>query len=110
VYHLIERTIAKALRTYIRTYFLFKSDHVSAYIKITLCNALISSVMIYASPTWECAADALLLKPQRVQNKVLCAIGNLYRRTPVREICVAFKIPYVYGDVTKLCSTPVEQW
>jgi hypothetical protein len=79
--------------------------------ELTLYKALISSVMIYASPTWEYAADALLLKPQRVQSRVLRAIGNLgdlYRRTRDRELRVAFKIPYVYDYVGKLCSTPAE--
>jgi hypothetical protein len=80
----MERTVAKALRTYIRTYFLFRSDRLSANIKFTFYDALISSVMIYISPTWEYAADPLLLKSQRVQNRVLRTIGNLYRRTLVR--------------------------
>jgi hypothetical protein len=37
----------------------------------------------YASPAWEFAADTHLLKLQRLQNKVLCTIGNFPRRTPV---------------------------
>jgi hypothetical protein len=52
--------------------------------------------MTYASPTWEYAADAPFLKFQRLQNRVLRAIGNLDRCTSVRELHVAFKIPYVY--------------
>jgi hypothetical protein len=57
---------------------------------------LIRSVMTYVCPTWEYAEDAHLLKLQRLQNRVLCAIGNLDRWTPVHELHVAFKIPYVY--------------
>jgi hypothetical protein len=33
--------------------------------------------MAYASPTWEFAAGTYLMKLQRLQNRVLCAIGNL---------------------------------
>jgi hypothetical protein len=64
--------------------------------------------MTYACPTWEYAAGAHLLKLQRLRNRVLCAIVNLDRRTPVRELHVAFKIPYVYGYITKLCRAQAE--
>jgi hypothetical protein len=104
----IERTVAKALCTYLRTYFLFKSTRLSTNIKFTLYRALIRSVKTYACPTWEYAADAQLLKLQRLQNRVLRAIGNLDRRTLVREMCVAFKIPYVYDYITKLCRAQAE--
>jgi hypothetical protein len=79
--HHIERNEAEALRTYARTY------------------SLIRSVMTYASPTWEYAADAFLLKLQRLQNRALRATGNLDTCTPVRELHVAFKIPYVYDYI-----------
>jgi hypothetical protein len=52
--------------------------------------------------------DAHLLKLQRLQNRVIRAIGNLDRRTLVREMHVAFKIPYVYDHITKLCRTQAE--
>jgi hypothetical protein len=52
--------------------------------------------MTYVCPTLEYATDAHLLKLQRLQNRVLRAIGNLYRCTSVRELQVAFIIPYVY--------------
>jgi hypothetical protein len=55
--------------------------------------------MNYACPTWEYAADAHLLKLQRLQNRVLRAIGNLGRRTPVHEMHGGFKIPYVYDYI-----------
>jgi hypothetical protein len=41
-------------------------------------------------------------------NRVLRAIGNLDRCIPLREINVPFKIPNVYGFVTKLCRTQAE--
>jgi hypothetical protein len=56
-------------------------------------------------PTWEYAADAHHLKLQHLQNGILHAIGNLHRCTPVSKLNVAFKIPYVYGCITKLCRT-----
>jgi hypothetical protein len=46
----IEMTEAKAFRTFIRIYSLFKLERLSANIKLTLHKALIGSVMIYASP------------------------------------------------------------
>jgi hypothetical protein len=78
----------------------------SANIKLIVYRALIRPIMIYACPTWEFAADAHLMKLQRSQNRVLRAIGNLDRRTTVRDLHLAFKIPYVYDYITKLCRRP----
>jgi hypothetical protein len=64
--------------------------------------------MTHASPAWEFAADTHLMKLQRLQNKVLRTIGNLPRRTTVRELHMAFKIPYVYDYITKLCRQQAE--
>jgi hypothetical protein len=64
--------------------------------------------MTYACPTWEFTADAHLLKFQHLQNRVLRTIGNLDRCTPVCKLHMAFKIPYVYDCVTKLCRTQAE--
>jgi hypothetical protein len=59
--------------------------------------------MIYVCPTWEYAADAHFLKQQRLQNRVLRAFGNFDRRTSIRELRVALKIPYVSDYIIKLC-------
>jgi hypothetical protein len=48
----IERAVAKALCTYIRTYSIFKIGRLNTTIKFTLYKALISSVMTNACPTW----------------------------------------------------------
>jgi hypothetical protein len=64
--------------------------------------------MIYACPTFEYATDAHPLKLQRLQNRILRAVRNLDRRTQVCEMHVAFKIPYVYDYITKLCKTQAE--
>jgi hypothetical protein len=76
--------------------------------KLTLYKALIGSVTTYTCPTWEYAVDAHLLRLQRLQKRDDRTIGNLYRRTPVREMHVAFKISYVYDYITKLCRTQAE--
>jgi hypothetical protein len=64
--------------------------------------------MTHACPTWEYGADAHLLKLQRLQNRVLRAIGNLDRRTPIGELHVAFKVPYMYDYIIELCRTQAE--
>jgi hypothetical protein len=86
----------------------YKSKHLNANIKLIVYRALIRSIMTYSCPTWECAADTHLIKLQRLQNWVLRAISNLDRRTPVRDLHLAFKIPYVYDYVTKLCRRQAE--
>jgi hypothetical protein len=82
---------------------LFKSKRLSANVKLILYRALIRSIITYVSPTWEFAADTHLLKLQRLQNRVLRAVDHLGRRTPVRDVHLAFKISYVYDYITKLC-------
>jgi hypothetical protein len=64
--------------------------------------------MTYACPAWEFEADNQLLKLQRRQNKVLRTIGNLPSRTPVRDLHKAYKLPYTYDYITKLCRQRAE--
>jgi hypothetical protein len=99
----IQMIEAKAFRTFIRIYSLFKSERLSANIKLTLHKALIRSVMTYACPACEFEAESHLLKLQRLQNKVHRTIGNLPRRTSVRDMHEAFHMPYVYDYITKSC-------
>jgi hypothetical protein len=54
------------------------------------------------------AADSHLIILQRLQNRILCTIGNFPRGTPVRDLHMAFKIPYVYDYITKLCMQQAE--
>jgi hypothetical protein len=49
------------------------------------------------------AADNHLLKLQRLQSEVLFTIGNLSKRTPIRDLHMPFKLPYIYVYITKLC-------
>jgi hypothetical protein len=104
----IEAIEAKAFRTFIIVYSLFKSERLSANIKLTLNKALIRLAMTYACPAWQFAADNRLLKLQFLQNKAHRTIGNFPRRTTVRDLHVAFKIPYVYDLITKLCRKQAE--
>jgi hypothetical protein len=57
--------------------------------------------MVYACPTREYVADAHLLKLKTLQNRILRAVGNFDRHTPVRKMHMALKIPYVYDYITK---------
>jgi hypothetical protein len=63
--------------------------------------------MTYACPAWEFAADAHLLKLQRLQNKELRTIRNS-PCIPLRDLHTAFGLPYVYDYVTKLCRQQAE--
>jgi hypothetical protein len=104
----IEKIAAKILGTYFRIYSIFKSKHLNANIKLILYRALIRSIMTHACPTWEFAANTLQMKLQRLQYRVLRAISNLDRRTPVRDLHLAFNIPYVFDFITKLCRRQAE--
>jgi hypothetical protein len=53
-------------------------------------------------------AHTYLLKLQYLQNKVLHPVGNFPRCTPVCDMHMAFKLPYVYDYITKLCKQKVE--
>jgi hypothetical protein len=64
--------------------------------------------MTYASPTWEYVVDLQLIKSQGLQNEVLCSIGNYPRRTPVSDLDMDFKLPYVYDYIIKLCRQQAE--
>jgi hypothetical protein len=89
-------TEAKAFKTFIRIYSLFKSECLIANIKPTHHKSLIISVMTYACPAWKLATDTHLLELQRLQNKVLRTNGNFPRCTPVRDMHTAFNLHYVY--------------
>jgi hypothetical protein len=48
------------------------------------------------------------MKLQRLQNQVLRTIGIFPRSTPVRDLHMAFEIPFVYDYITKLCRQQAE--
>jgi hypothetical protein len=79
----IETIEAKVFRTFITLHSLFKRERLSVNIKLTLHKALIRSIMIYASPTWEFVAETHLLKLQLLQNKVLSTNGIGVHRSAI---------------------------
>jgi hypothetical protein len=73
----IEMIDAKAFRTFIRIYSIFRSDRLSANIKLTLHKALLRSVMTYVClPRLGICYRYPNLKLQRLQNKVLRTTGK----------------------------------
>jgi hypothetical protein len=64
--------------------------------------------MTYACPAWEFAAETHLLKLQRLQNKVLRTIEDFSRHKPVNDWHMAFKLLYIYYNITKLCRQQAE--
>jgi hypothetical protein len=95
----IEMIEAKAFKTFISIYSLFKSQRLSANINRTIHKSPIRSVMTYACPAWEVAADTYLLKLQCLKNEVLLTIGNFPRCTPVRDLHPVFNLSYVYDYI-----------
>jgi hypothetical protein len=75
-------------------------ERLSANVKLTLHKTPIRSAMT-ACPAWEFQADTCVLKLQLLQNNVLTT-GKVPRRTPVRDLHVAFEIPYVRDFIIKL--------
>jgi hypothetical protein len=95
-------------RTLGHTLGIFKPKHLSSNIKLIMYRALIRSIMTYACSTWVFVVDTHLMKLQRLQNRVLHSIGNLDRRSPVCDLHLAFKIPYMYDYIIKLCRRQAE--
>lgn len=62
-------TEVKSFRTFVRVYFLFRSDRLSCDVKIAVRNALIGYMMTYACPAWEFTADIEVLNLQHLRNK-----------------------------------------
>jgi hypothetical protein len=59
-------------------------------------------------PRLDIAADTHILKLQLMQNRVLRTIGNSPRRAPIPDLHMAFRLPYVYDFIAKLCRRLVE--
>jgi hypothetical protein len=67
-------------------YHTLKSERLSVGAELTVYKALIRSMLTYACPVWEFAADSYLLKLQRLQNRALRIIGNPPRHIPICEL------------------------
>jgi hypothetical protein len=103
----IERAVKKTLRTCIRACFILKNERLITDMTQILYKTAIRWVMVYSCPSWECTADAHLLKLQRLQMRVVRA-NNLDRRRTFRRPHVPFNIRYVYDYITKLCRRQAE--
>jgi hypothetical protein len=77
---------AKAFITFTRIYSLLKSERLSGNFKLTLHKALIRSIITYARPAWELAADTYLIKLERLQNKIL-RTTEIFQTAPRSAIC-----------------------
>jgi len=51
---------------FLSIYHILKSERLSFGVKLIIYKALIRSMLTYAWPTWEFAADSFLLKLQRL--------------------------------------------
>jgi hypothetical protein len=65
-------------------------------------------MMTYACPALKFTADTHLMKLQRLRNKGLRTIGKFPGPTPVRDLHMAYQLPFAYDYVTKLCSQQAE--
>jgi len=82
---------AKARIMFIRVYSLFKNERLSANINNAPHKAQIRTVMAYAYPAWEFAADSHLLKLQRLGDKVLRIAGKFPRRSSTPRVACGFQ-------------------
>jgi hypothetical protein len=99
--HHIERTVAKALRTYLRTYSLFRSERLSTNIKLTLYKALMKSIIRLShlgvrGGLWplETAAPAGQSSPR---------YWKPWQGRTGPRIARGFQNSLVYDQMTKLC-------
>jgi hypothetical protein len=59
--------------------------------------------MTHACLSWKFAADIHILKLVRSQNSVFFTTGKFPWSTQVRELHMAFQMPYICKYVTKFC-------
>jgi hypothetical protein len=85
----------KAFRTFIRIYSLFRSERLSAKIKLTLHKALIRTVITYACPAWELAADTYLLNCSACKTR-FCALLELFQGAHQSAICTQLLTFHMY--------------
>jgi hypothetical protein len=102
-----ETTATKALGIFLSIYPILKIERLSVGAKLIIYKALIRSMLTYACPAWEFAADSYLLKLQLLQNRALLTTGNLSRHNPICDLHRSFKITYIYDYVTQICRRQV---
>jgi hypothetical protein len=82
--------------------------HLSTNIKLTLYKALIMSVMAYTCARWKYATDVHLLKLQTPGEESSMRYWKPRQTHSGSELHLAFKIPYMYNYIIKLCRTQAE--
>jgi hypothetical protein len=95
--------VAKALHTYVRTYSLFKSRHLSTNIKLTLYKALIVSYDLCLSHLGVGRGRSTLEIAVPADQSTPC-YENLDRCISVCELHVSFIISNVYDYITKCAA------
>jgi hypothetical protein len=93
----------KALRTFITIYSLFKSEHLSAIIKLTFHKALMRSVMTHICPAWELAADTYPLKLQRLQTR-FPAPWEIFQGAHQSAICTRLSTFHTHTIIQQNCA------
>jgi hypothetical protein len=98
----IEMIEAKAFRTFIRIYSIFKCERFSANIKLDqISNDL-------CLPSLGISGRHQPHKIAAPPHKVLRITGNFPRCKLARDLHAAFNLPYVYDYITKLCRRQAE--
>ena len=90
----------KAFRTFIR---------VTPQIKLSDCvlsmyKALTRHLLTHASPAWEFVSGTHALNPQGLEDKVLLKTDKFPRRTQIRELRVASRIPCFNNFIKKIAQ------
>jgi hypothetical protein len=97
-------TDVKAFKTFTRISSPFRSERLTANIKLTLHKALIRSVMNNVYPAWELEGDVYLLKLLRLQRKFSSSIEH-FQGTHQSTICTRFSTFRTYTiTLSKLCK------
>ena len=89
----------KVLRTFIRFTSLIKLRDCA----LKLYTALARHPLTFASPAWEIVSGTHLLKRQGLEDEVFLRTDKCPRRTQIRKLHVAFRIP-CFNNFIKICA------
>jgi hypothetical protein len=91
---------SKAFRIFVSLIVIQKQA--SANIKLSIHKILFSSIMTYAFPALEFAANTSQLKLHCLQNEAFRVVDNFLRYTDVRDLSLALNAPHFYDCITEL--------
>jgi hypothetical protein len=95
---------AKAFRTFVRIFSPVKSERLMASLKLALHKALIRSVMTYAYPAWELAADTPPLKIASPAKRGLSAPLDIFQGAHRPAICVQLSTFHMCTIIKQNCA------